>query len=111
RSVECFVVSPRCGSRVRGRDRAIHSDDVVPLAHHHAPPVILEVALQLDTERAVIPNAVKATVDFTRLEDKTAPLAEASDFLHSLCVNGTAHKGNLSRGLRGLRRCPKASGR
>ena len=59
--------------------------------HHHTPPIILQIALQLDAERAVIPSTVQTTVNFARLENEPAPLAETDDFLHALGVGRLAH--------------------
>src|SRR6266403_1661228 len=57
------------------QDRAIHTDDIVALVHHHTPPIVFQIALQFDAERTVIPAAVQAAVDFARLENETAPFA------------------------------------
>ena len=81
-----------------GNDRTIESDHVVAFAHHHAPPVILEVALQLDAERTVIPDAIEPAVDLAGLENEAAPFAQADDLLHPLwiCLRLLlcAHRGN-----------------
>ncbi len=78
------------------QDGAVESDDVVPFAHHHAPPVVLQVPLQFRAERTKIPHAVKSAVDFCRLENEPPPLAKADDSLHSLriCLFLGAHRGN-----------------
>src|SRR6266487_1531209 len=55
------------------QNRSIHADDVVALVHHHSPPIIFQVALQLHAKRAVIPAAVQAAVNFARLENKATP--------------------------------------
>src|SRR5207244_3461734 len=65
---------------------------VVALAHHHAPPIILQVALQLDPEWTVIPGAVETTVDFARLENESPPLTQADDLFHPLWVSLVGHK-------------------
>src|SRR5207237_10284364 len=51
--------------------------------HHHSPPVVLQVALQFDAERSVIPQAVQSAVNFARLENEAAPLAQADDLFHA----------------------------
>src|SRR5205085_10915384 len=86
RIAESLLVSARLPDRATHQDRAIHADDVLPLAHHNAPPIILHVPLQLDAERPVIPAAVKSAVDFARLENESPPLAQANDLLHPLRV-------------------------
>ena len=68
--------------RIVREDGAVHTHDIGPLLHVDAPPVILEVALQLRTEGTVIPATVQAAVDFRRLKDETLALAKADDFLH-----------------------------
>ena len=57
-----------------------------------APPGVLDVALQLGAERAVIPEAVEAAVDFRRLENEPAPLAERNDLFHQLTGLWFSHK-------------------
>ena len=63
-------------------DRAVDADDVVARLHHVAPPGVLDVALELDAERAVVPAARQAAVDLARLEDEAAPLGEVHDLFH-----------------------------
>ena len=65
-------------------DARIERNDVVALAHHRLPPRVAKIALQLGSERTVIPEPVKAAINFGRLENKTSPLAEAYDFFHAL---------------------------
>ena len=62
------------------QDRAVHPDDVVALMHHDAPPVVLQVALQFDAERSVIPGAVKSAVDFAGLKMKPRRLHRLTIF-------------------------------
>src|ERR1039457_2666690 len=73
------------------QNRTVHPNDVVALAHHHAPPVLLEIIFQLDPKRTVIPATVHSAVDFARLENESAPLAQADDFLHPLRISLVAH--------------------
>ena len=63
-------------------DRRIESFDVVAGAHHGVPPAILDVALELDAQRAVVPDRAEAAVDLGGLEDEAAPLAERDQFVH-----------------------------
>ncbi len=49
---------------------------------HVAPPGVLDVALELDAERTVVPAARQPAVDLARLEDEPAPLGEVHDLLH-----------------------------
>jgi len=52
--------------------------------HHVPPPVALDVVLQLNAERAVVPEAADAAVNLAGLEDEAAALAERDEGLH--CV-------------------------
>ena len=65
-----------------GQDRTVHAEDVITFLHGLAPPVVLEVAFQFGSERAVVPAAVEASVKFSRLENKASAFAEGDDFLH-----------------------------
>jgi hypothetical protein len=56
-------------------DRRVEPLDVVPRADHRRPPAVLEIFLQLDAERPVIPHGARAPVNFGALEDEAAPLA------------------------------------
>ena len=60
-------------------DARIESHDVVALLDHGPPPGALDVVLQLDTQRAVVPDGVDAAVDLAAGEDETAPLGERHD--------------------------------
>ena len=44
-------------------------------ADHVLPPGFLEVALQFGAQRAIVPEAINAAVQFGRLKDKPAPPA------------------------------------
>src|SRR5437870_487868 len=71
-------------------DRAIDADhgDLLAvgawrrIADHVVPPGVLDVLFQFDAERAVVPEAVDAAVDFARLEDEAAPFAQGDEFVH-----------------------------
>src|SRR5690606_29622140 len=64
------------------QDRGVEPLDVVTLVNHRAPPRFLHVALQLDAERAVVPDRARAAVDLGRLEDETTSLAERHQPVH-----------------------------
>ena len=55
---------------------------VVVAGDHVAPPGFLDVALELDAQGAVIPEAVEAAVDFARLKQEAAPFAQRDEFVH-----------------------------
>ena len=65
-----------------GRGGAGQRGQVVVAGDHVAPPGFLDVALELDAERAVIPEAVEAAVDFARLKQEASPLAQRDEFVH-----------------------------
>ena len=52
------------------------------VADHVRPPGVFDVLLQLDAERAVVPEPVDAAVDFRRLEDEPAVLAKFGELRH-----------------------------
>jgi hypothetical protein len=63
-------------------DAGIQAEHVLAFAGHGVPPGGAQVALQLRAERAVVPHAAAAAVDFAALIDEAAALAEGDDFLH-----------------------------
>jgi hypothetical protein len=63
-------------------DRAVDPDHVVAERDIVAPPGVLDVPLQLDPERSVIPEAVEAAVDLARREDDPSALAERNQLVH-----------------------------
>ena len=69
------------GARMRD-DGAVDALDVVALADRPLPPEVLQVVLQLHAEGTVVPEAVDASVDLTRLEDEAAPGAQGDELLH-----------------------------
>ena len=80
-------------------DRAVHALHVIALPHIAAPPEVLQVFLQLHPERTVIPESIDAAVDFGRLKNEPAPLAEADDFFHSGGCGVLRHKGGMKADL------------
>jgi len=63
-------------------DGTVQAENVIALLDRLAPPVILEVALQFDAERAVVPTTVEPPVEFTGLEDEALALAKTDNLLH-----------------------------
>ena len=63
------------------QDPGVEADDVVALLDHRPPPGALDVVLELDAERPVVPDGVDAAVDLGRREDEAAPLRERDDRL------------------------------
>ena len=59
-----------------GRRRPGRLHQLVVAGDHVAPPGLFDVPLQLDAQRAVVPEAVQAAVDFARLKQKPPPPAQ-----------------------------------
>ena len=74
------------GPRVH-QDRGVEGDHVVPLAHHGAPPLGLDVVLEQDPVVAVVVGRGQPSVDLGGLEDEAAALAER----HHLVERGLGH--------------------
>jgi hypothetical protein len=60
-------------------DRRVQAHDVIALGDHGAPPLALDVALELDAERAVVPCGPQATIDLAGRVDEAPSLAQADD--------------------------------
>ena len=93
RIAERVHMSRRLPDRRVHDDGRVEADDVFAFARHRAPPGVAQVALQLRAERAVVPEAVDAAVDFRALEDEAAPLAQRHDLFHQRDLFRQAHKG------------------
>jgi hypothetical protein len=72
-------------------DGGFEAGDVVALAGHGVPPEFLDVALEFGAQRAVIPKAVDAAVNFGRLKNEPAPLAQRHDFFHLIAFPEKNH--------------------
>src|SRR5690606_24350140 len=88
---------PNLGVHDDGRVEADHVDDlavrpVAGSADDVVPPGVLEVALELHAQRAVIPEAIDAAVDFRRLPDEAAPPAQGDDVVHGLAGVGDTRR-------------------
>ncbi len=77
------------------QDRGIEALDVVPRVDHGVPPAVLDVLLELDAERAVVPHRAEASVDLRGLEDEAAALAEGDQLVHQ---GGIGHGARRRRG-------------
>ena len=75
-------------------DRGVEADDVVAPGDHRPPPLLLDVLLQLDAERAVVPGRPGPAVDLTGGEDEPAPLAQADHLFETVGV-GSAGRGHV----------------
>src|ERR1051326_1324691 len=52
------------------------------IAHHVLPPAFLDISLEFNAERPVVPEAVDTAIDFARLENEPTPLAQRYQFFH-----------------------------
>jgi len=63
-----------------GQDhRGVQTHDVLAAGHHRAPPLALDVLLELDAERPIVPGRSSSAVDLPAREDEPAPLGERDD--------------------------------
>ena len=63
----------------RQDDGGVQSDDVVARADHVLPPLALDVLLELDAQRPVVPGRAGSAVDLAAGEDEPATLGEVDD--------------------------------
>ena len=78
-------------------DAGVEPDDVLALLDHRPPPRPLDVVLQLDAERAVVPDRVDPAVDLARREHEAAPLRERDDRVEA--GDGWRDIGRVGHGL------------
>ena len=69
---ECAHMSGGDPRLARQDDGGIQSDDVVAGADHGLPPLTLDVLLELDAERSVVPGGAGTAVDLPAGEDEAA---------------------------------------
>ena len=60
-------------------DGGVQADHVVALVDDGAPPGVLDVALELDAQGAVVPGGAEAAVDLGAGEDEAAAFAQRDD--------------------------------
>src|SRR5690606_18859217 len=79
----------------RQDDRGVEPDDVLPGLDHGAPPLALDVLLELDTQGPVVPRGPGPAVDLPRGEDETSPLREVDDGVQSGRRSGHVNHSSL----------------
>src|SRR3989304_9636726 len=62
----------------------VYQDNIVPALHESFQPFIFDVIFQKRAQGPVIPKRLYSSVNFGRLKNKTAPLAQTYDFVHSI---------------------------
>src|SRR6185436_19539298 len=83
RVVECIDM-PGGHPHAAGQDhRGIKANDVFPLGHHRAPPLFLDVLLELNAERAVVPGRAGPAVDLPSGEDEATAFTQTDDVVES----------------------------
>src|SRR5205823_5910276 len=73
------------------QDRRVEAFDVLAIVDHRAPPALLDVFLQLDAQRPVVPHRAEAAVDLRGLEHEAASLGQRHQLVHDIV--GWGHKG------------------
>jgi hypothetical protein len=63
-------------------DGRIKSHHVVSQMNVVAPPQALDVILEFNSQRPIVPRRSEPAVNFARLKYKTAPLAQRHDLVH-----------------------------
>ena len=58
------------------KDGGVETNHIVSTPDERAPPVLLDIALEFHTQRAVVPRAGETAVDFAALEYEAPALAE-----------------------------------
>ena len=91
----------------RQDDRGVEADDVLAGGHHRAPPLALDVLLELDAERPVVPGRARSAVDLAAREDEPAALAEGDDGVDDGGGGGHARKAIRAVSLRPNRLRPR----
>src|SRR5699024_7479415 len=76
---ERLDVAGRRPDLARQDHRRVQADDVLAAGDHRTPPLALDVLLQLDAERTVVPGRLRAAVDLPAGVDEPPPLAEIDD--------------------------------
>ena len=66
------------------QDGGIQAHVIGVLLNELLPPGLLDVVLQLHTQRAVVPGVGQAAVDLAAGEDKAAALTQGNDLFHGL---------------------------
>src|SRR5215212_7563393 len=68
-----------------GRVEALH---IVALVYVGAPPILRDVVLQLDTQRAIVEDTLEPAVDLGAGIDEAAPLGQRNDLIQTCSRHG-----------------------
>src|SRR5690606_13887841 len=69
-------------------DRCVETDDVLALVDHRAPPLVHDVALELDAERSVVISAPEPSIDLARLKHEASLFRDRDHLLHEVDLLG-----------------------
>ena len=96
RIAETTNVARRNENLLHRKDRAVHTEHVVAFLHGFAPPIVLEITLQLGAQWTVVPATIQTTIELSSLENKAAAFAQGDDFFHAGGIGNifVGHKNN-----------------
>ena len=89
------------------QDRGIEPLDVVAGMDHRPPPAVLDVLLELDAQRAVIPHGAEAPVDLGRLEHEAPPLGQRHELFHEGVFGHVHERKRKRKSFRGVKIAPQ----
>ena len=87
RVVEVADVAARHPNLTVHQNRAVDADVVLVLLHELLPPRALDVVLELNAQRAVIPRVGQTAVDFGAGEHEAAALAQGDELIHRVVLH------------------------
>src|SRR2546425_950220 len=78
------------------QDRGVQALDVFARVDHRPPPALLDVLLELDAQRTVVPDGTEAAIDIGRLIYVAEPVGQRNDVIHDFASSygsgGGRHK-------------------
>src|SRR6266568_8477844 len=84
---------PRCLPNLgMHEDRGVEALDILPFVDHRAPPALLDVLLELDAERPVVPDGPQPAINLRRLKHEAAPLCQRHELIHGLVCSKGGHR-------------------
>jgi hypothetical protein len=84
-------------------DRAVQPDHVVAHPDVVAPPGVLDIPLELNAQRTVVPEPVDPTVNLARRKNQAAALAQGDQLVHVVQHYATSIRGmNVAKRIRVL---------
>ena len=60
----------------------VHDRQFVVTANHVTPPSILDVTLEFNAQRSVVPKAIQSTIDFAGLKHVATAFAKRNELFH-----------------------------